>query len=176
LYSNYDSQFGLSIKGLLLKKQRLSFGASINFASASEWNSDLYTDYLNSGVSLYSLSPLMQIHSKLAESGFFNRFRIFLEMAPAIGISKITLSDPLFEITNGNNSITQPAGSSDLFYGLKGSAGIDASINQFLGLFLECSYGYYMVSSKLYNDSHFSNYSLEGGIRVSLLKNKRYFY
>jgi len=176
LYSNYDSQYGISIKGIILKKQRFSFGFSMNYTSAYDWNTDLYTDYANSSVLLYSISPIVQIQNKPAETGFFNRFRIFLEIAPAIGLSKLSLSSPLFDIHNGIAIIEQPAGSNDLYYGLKGAAGIQASINQLFSIFIETTSGYYLVSSSLYTDSDFLNFSLEAGVIIKLKMNRRFFY
>jgi hypothetical protein len=176
LYSNYDNLNGISFKGIFLKNQLFNFGASINYFSVSEWNTDSYTDYLNSGVKQYSFAPLVQIHNKLAECGFLNRVGFFLEIAPTLGLSKLSLSNPLIEIHNGNTVIEQPAGSNDLFWGIKGGIGIEASINQDIALFLGSFTGYYLVNSKMYADTHFTNYSLEAGIIVKLLKNKRYFY
>jgi hypothetical protein len=176
LYSNYDNLYGISFKGILLKKQHFSFGASLNYSSGSEWNAGQYTDYINSGVLLFSFSPLVQIHNRPSETGFFNRFRLFLDIAPTIGLSKLSLSNPLFDIQNGYSLIGQPTGSNDMFYGLKGTAGIQASVNQLIGVFLESSAGYYLVISKLYADSRLINYNLEAGVVIKLKKNKRYFY
>jgi len=176
LYSNFDNSYGISIKMIFLKKQRLSFGASMNYVSGSEWNTDEYADYLNSKVVLFSFSPIVQIHNKPVASGFLNRFTIYFDAAPTIGFSKTSLSNPLFDIYNGDYLIQQPSGSSDLFYGLRGALGIQGSITQTLGLFLESSAGYYRVNSGLYSDNHFINYRLEAGLTVKLIKNQRYYY
>jgi hypothetical protein len=176
LYSNYDNLYWISFKGIFLKKQHFSFGAVMNYSSASEWNTDLYTDYINSGIFQYSLSPLVQIHSKPVETGLFNRVSLFLEIAPTLGLSKLSLANPLFDIKDENSLVVQPMERSDFFYGMKGATGIKVSLNQDIGAFIEFSYGYYLVSSKLYSDNHYSDYGAEAGIIFRLKKNKRYFY
>ena len=72
LYSNFGKSYGISFRIIFLKKQRLSFGASLNYTSGSEWDTDEYADYLNSKVALFSFSPIVRIHNKPVESGFLN--------------------------------------------------------------------------------------------------------
>jgi hypothetical protein len=176
LYSNYDNIYGISAKAILRKTRYINFGASMNYLSASAWNAGLYTDYLNSRISQYSISPVIQIHNKIHESGFLNRFRIFLEIAPTVGFSDLSLTNPLFDIQSNNNEVAQPMGSNDLFYGINGTGGLEITINQIAGLFIDTSAGHFWVSSKLYNDNQFTNYKLELGIILRLKKNKRFFY
>ena len=176
LYSNYDNVYGISAKTILRKTRYINFGASLNYLSASVWNGGTYTDYLNSGITQYSLSPVIQVHNRVHESGFLNRFRIFLEIAPTAGFSDLSLTNPLFDIQNNSNEVAQPMSSNDMFYGLKGTGGLEIAVNQIAGLFIDTSVGHFWVSSKLYNDNQFTDYKLELGIILRLKKNKRFFY
>lgn len=176
LYSNFGNIYGISAKMILLKKQLLSFGASLNYTSGSEWRTGQLTDYLNSKIALFSFSPIVQLHNRPSESGFLNRFTIYLDAAPTIGFSKLSLSNPLFDIYSGDYLIQAPSESSDLFYGLRGALGIQGSLNQRFGLFLESSAGYYLVNSALYTDSHFITYRLEAGLIIKFFKDHRYYY
>lgn len=176
LYANFKNLDGISLKVLYNYDKYFSFGISLSHLRAINWKLPDSMLYQESKVNLRSLSPVVQIHTKLNETGAFNKIRLFLEVAPTIGISKLSLSNPLFEIREGNASISQPTGSNDMYFGLRGSLGAEVSLTQAVGLFLDCSYGYYRVSSKLYSDTHFANYGLEAGVVIKLKKNKRYFY
>ena len=176
LYSNYKNLYSLSFRGILLKMKYLDFGTSLNFTRASEWNCDSYTDYANSNSQIYSLNPIVRVHNAAKEYGILNRIKFFLETGPVIGLSKLSLATPLFDIHDSDNLVQQPDGSDDLYYGMKGTAGMEVFVNQTLGAFIEYTYGYSFVSSKFYADTHFSYQAVEAGIILRLMKDKRFFY
>ena len=176
LYANYTKLDGISLKVLYNFKTHFSFGITYSNMHASTWEYPDSNYYHGSEVIMHSLSADIQMHTKLAETGIWNRVRLFLEISPTAGISKLSLTNPLFDIQAGNNPVAQPDGSSDNYFGFRGNLGAEVFFNQMLGGFIDYSYGYYSVSSNLYNDNHFASHILEAGIVVKLLKNQRYFY
>lgn len=176
LYDNFKNLYLASLKGILMKKRFLDLGASLNIAAASGWEKESYTDYSNSRILIFGLNPLVRIHNPTKDYGLLNRLKFFVETGPEIGFSKLSLSTPLFDIQSNDNPVSQPDGSSDLFYGLKSSVGIEALVNQTLGAYIRYSYGYFSVSSKLYADTRFSDQNIEAGVVFKLKKDKRFFY
>jgi hypothetical protein len=176
LYPNFKSLSGFSLKILYNSGMYFGFGVSFSHLQANNWEYPDSMLYQGSKANMNSLSADIQVRTKFTETGIFNRTRIFLNISPTIGLSKLSLTNPLFDIREGNNSIPQPEGSSDPYYGLKGNLGAEVSLTQMIGIFIDYSYGYYRVSSDLYSDSHFANSVIEAGLVVKLMKNKRYFY
>lgn len=176
LYANYKNLYPASLKGIFIKKRFFDLGSSLNIASASGWETESYTDYADSRILMFGLNPLIRIHNPAKDYGLLNRVKFFIETGPEIGFSKLSLANPLFDIHDNDALVSQPEGSNDLFYGLKSSAGIEVSLNQSLGAFIRYSYGYFLVSSKLYSDARFSDQNIEAGIVLKLKKNKRFFY
>lgn len=176
LYPNFNTLDGISLKVRYNYNLHLSFGIAFSYLQASNWEYPDSMLYQGSEVTLQSLSADIQLHTKLSETGIWNRIRLLLEISPTFGISRLSLTNLLFDIQQGNNSISQPKGSNDLYYGLKGTLGVEVTLNQVTSVFFDYSYGYYLVSSNLYSDNHFTNYIIEAGIVIKLRKNKRYFY
>jgi hypothetical protein len=176
LYSNLKSLNGISLKILYNNHSQIfSFGITFTHFKGTDWKSSDSPEYNGSKVILQSLSPAIQIHSKLTETGVFNRIRLFFEIAPSIGLSKLTLSNPLFDIQSGNSIISQPMNSIDLFYGFKGDSGIELAINQSVSVYLSYSYSHNWIKSKLYADNHFSSSWLSLGTILRLKKIKQLF-
>lgn len=176
LYANYDKLDGISLKVLYNYKKHFSFGLTYSQMHASNWEYPDSMYYQGSEVKLQSLSADIQMHTKLAETGILNRVRLFLEISPTTGISSLSLTSPLFDIQEGNSPVDQPDGSRDKYFGVSGKLGAEVFFNQMIGVFIDYSYGYYSVSSKLYSDDQFANQIIEAGIVIKLMKNQRYFY
>ena len=176
LYSNYESTYNIRFKCIFIKMNYLNFGASIDYCKASDWNMDLYSYYKDSESAMYSFSPLFQVHPKVVDYGFLNRVGFYLEVAPTIGISEVTVPEQLFDVEFMNSLITIPDNESDIFYGIKGTIGVNISINQSIGIFFESGAGYYRISPGLFVDTHFTNFNAGAGIMIKLVKNKRFFY
>jgi hypothetical protein len=176
LYANYNKLDVILLKAHYNYKKHFSFGITYSHMQASDWEYPDSIYYQGSEVAIQSLSADIQIHTKLAETGIWNRVSLFLELSPTTGISKLSLTSPLFDIKDENGQIPQPGGSRDKLFGIRFKLGSVVYFNQMLGCFLNYSYGYYTVSSKLYSDDFFTSHILEAGIAVKLMKNQRYFY
>ncbi|NLD48864.1 MAG: hypothetical protein GX660_17015 [Clostridiaceae bacterium] len=176
LYPNLKSLNGISLKILYNHPiQFFGFGVTFTHLKGIGWKSPDSPEYNGSKVILHSLSPTIQIHSKLTGKGVFNRFRLFFEIAPGIGLSKLTLSNPIFDIQSGNSIISQPMNSFDLFYGFKRDSGIELAINQNVNVYFSYSYSRNWIKSKLYADKHFSSSCLSLGAILRLRKIKQLF-
>jgi hypothetical protein len=176
LYPNYSDLRELSFKVLVKQNKLYSLGLSLNSLDASGWKNSGSSLYDNSKIKQVGLSPVMQIHTKFTEIGVFNRIKIFLEIAPTIGLSELALSNQLFDIQDQNGSVPQPMDSRDLFYGIKSNVGFELSLTRAFGLYFSYSIQQNWVKSKLYNDSKFSYSNLGLGLVVRLEKNKRFYY
>lgn len=176
LYSNYNDLMELSLKALVKRNKFYSLGIGFNSLNASGWKMASSQIYNNSKIQQYSLSPTIQIHNKFAETGIFNRISIFFEIAPTIGLSGLTLANPLFNIQGQNGIVSQPMNSRDIFYGIKSNAGFELSITRAFGMFFSYSIQQNWIKSKLYNDNKFSCSNLGLGLVVRLEKDKRFYY
>jgi hypothetical protein len=176
LYTNYTRLSGYSVKGLVKFRDKVSLGIMYQFQTASEWNYNDYFDYRDSHTQLHSILPVIRVHTKFKEQGFFNRGTLFLEIAPTIGLSHLKLSNPVFEIQSVNDSVRPPMKSTDFFWGITGTAGMEYSITQNAGIFMNCSYNYNRVSSILYDDKGFSRSQVSVGFFLRFKKNKYYYY
>lgn len=176
LYSNYNSLVGFSIKGVANIKDYLSYGLEYNFLRASDWTSLHYSTFDKSKVNLHSITPLVRFHNKHADTGVFNKLKMFAECGPTIGISNLSLSKAIFEIQTSKNNTSPPMSENTFFAGLKGTVGLEYSIMQGGGLFLSYSYGADWVTSKLYNDNLLKQSSLNVGFIFKFKKNKYFYY
>lgn len=176
LYSNYNSLKGLSFKGLIKKHQVYSLGLAFDFLRASNWKHTNYVDYLNSSVRLYSFSPTFQLHNKFLETGISNRLKVFLEVAPTVGLSKLALNRQLFDISRNKIPVSHPMGSNEFFFGVKGGAGLEAIVNKVIGVQVSYSLQHNRISSTLFHEKGFTTSGFNCGFFVRLKKNKRFFY
>jgi hypothetical protein len=176
LFANYIQSNDMSFKILVKQNQFLSLGFCYNTYNAFNWKNQQYIDYNESTLKQYSFSPIIQFHNKMKESGLQNRIKLYMEVAPIIGMSDLQLTYSLFDIQSNKGDVSLPLNSNDPFYGVKVSVGTEVSINHYLGVFISCTGQKCWISSNLYNDKHFSNMQIEGGLFLRLLKDKRYFY
>jgi hypothetical protein len=175
LYPNYKHLEGFSFKVLDKINPYLSLGLDFANSSSSMWESQEYNDYLNSKIQLYSLCPTIQLHNKFKKTGVLNRIKLFIDIAPTVGLSKLTLINPLFDIQSRDKAISQPKNSLDPFYGVKGNIGLGLAIRQAIGLYVIYSLNHNWITSKLYNDNHFSSSLLGFGAVIRFKKDKYYF-
>lgn len=176
LYSNYSDLMELSFKAYVKRNKFYSLGLGFNSLNASGWKMASSQIYNNSKIKQYSLSPTIQIHNKFAETGIFNRIRIFLEIAPNVGLSELTLANPLFDIQGQNGIVSQPMNSRNIFYGIKSNVGFELSITRAFGIYLSYSIQQNWVKSKLYNDNKFLCSNIGIGLVIRLEKDKRFYY
>jgi hypothetical protein len=176
LFSNYNNLNELSFKMLEKRKNIYSIGLGLKALASSGWEDEESTLYNDSKILQFSMSPIIQIHTKYAESHIFNRLKIFFEIAPVIGLSEITLGHPLFDIQGLNGSVPWLSNSREIFYGINGDAGIELSITGSLGVYLSCSGQLSRINPKLYNDRIFSYSCIGSGLILRFQKNKRFYY
>jgi len=176
LYNNLKDIDGISLKWLYKNHQHISLGINVILLQASNWEYTGHSEYHGSKIKMQSISPTIQFHSKFSETNIFNRGRVFIEIGPTVGLSKLTLSNPLFDIQNEKDAVSIPMKSNDIFYGLTGNVGLEWAITQLIGIYITYSLQFNWVTSKLYNDNQFTSSQLGIGIIMKFKKDKRYFY
>jgi hypothetical protein len=176
LYANYKNLNGYATKGLVKIGSICSIGLEGDYFKASNWELYGYEDYTNSTTIQYSFSPKVQIHTPFKETGLFNRIRAIIEIGPVAGISELNLANPLFDVEMEDISFPSAMKTTDQYYGIKGSAGLELNISNSLGLYATYTRQYYRIGSKFYQDKNSSSYWFDLGIFLRLNKNKRLFY
>jgi hypothetical protein len=176
VYANYKNLTDYSFKGLTKTGEVISFGLGFDYTEASDWALLGYNDYNNSSIKLYSFSPIIQFHNRLKESGFLNRIRTYVEIAPTVGVSNLLLTNPLFDIQSNGYLVSAPLKSNNIFYGAKGEVGFELFVTHYLGLCASYAYNYNLITSKFYNDNHFSDSQFLLGVFVRCIKDKRFYY
>ena len=176
LYPNYHTATGKSIKAFIDLNPLISVGVGFDLLYATDWNNLPYTDYTGSSTTVYTVSPTIQFHTRFKNAGISNRVKVFAQIAPAIGQSKINLTTPLFAVQPQDGSRLSVTQSSDIFYGIKGSTGLEVAINQYSGVYFSYSFQKNVASSKFYNDKQFSFTQMDFGIFLRFKRDKRYFY
>ncbi|MGV8096146.1 MAG: hypothetical protein AB2L24_30200 [Mangrovibacterium sp.] len=176
LYNNFTNLSGISLNASYKIHPHISLGINMDLLDASDWEYDDHSDYTGSEIKLKSMAPLIRIHNKFSNINFSNRGKIFIEAGPVIGLSRITLANPLFDIRDGNYPTSSPMRSEDPLYGIKGGAGLEWGITQSVGIIATYSIQRNWVSSKLYSDSSFTSSQLSLGLVMKLMKYKRFFY
>jgi len=176
LYPNYQHFKSLSVKYLQKVHSNFSIGLGSDLAFGYDWMSPDYTDYNSSKVRLFDLWPVIQMHNGYARHGIFNRLKCYAEFSPVIGASFYQTENPILYDRNDGDAPISLDKNIDYYYGIRGAAGVDYSINQNFGLFCAYSLKYSLLSPDLYVDDHFFNTQIMMGLTVKLIKVKRYFY
>lgn len=176
LYSNMSELNGYSFKATYKIKPFFSFGFESGTMTGKNWSFENNDLYKGAEVTLKSFSPVFQIHTRPKEAGILNLIKIYGEVAPAFGQSKLQLKYPIFEISNGNIPDKSLLESTDNFFRLKGSAGVDFAFLKAAGINIDYSVQQNFVSSVLYNEKKFLYGQLSIGLYFRLLYEKRYAY
>lgn len=175
LFKYYKGFSGQSFKGLFTINSLISVGIAADMIKASNWNNPNTSTYDGSVFKQNSFSPVIQFHTFFNKFNFCNGVNLFLEIAPVIGQAQITLKKSIWEIKNQNTQVASPLQSIDGFYALKGSAGLEWSFNQYIGLYASCSFQENKISSDFYNDKQFLRSQLDFGVFLKLIKDKRFY-
>ena len=176
LYPNMTKLNGYGVKAPYRAHSLFSFGIEGNKMFGTEWvlgNNNLYE---GAEASMQSVSPVFQIHTKFKKTGIFNQLKLYVEIAPVFGQSKLQLKNPIFEINPVINSSEDLMESIDNYFGIKGGAGAEFSFSNDVGLFLTYSIQRNYISSTLYNDKSFIYNQLSIGLFFRFIYNKRYAY
>jgi len=176
LFSNQRYLTGISFKTLIKLNNYISIGAGADQSNAMGWSSASSSMYDESRLKLFSLFPVVQVHSAFRETGMMNRIRIFAEVAPSLGIVELTLTNPLFEIQSDPGTVTTLLSSRDTYYGVRVAAGLELSVTRIFGVWFSGSFNKNLVKSVLYNDDSFSYLDIGMGLIVRLANDKRFYY
>lgn len=176
LFSNQGNLTGISIKTVIGLNDYFSIGAGAGWSGASGWSSSGSSLYDGSRLNLYTLYPLIQIHSGFRETGIMNRVSIFAEVGPSLGIAELILENPLFEIQGEPGTVDPVMSSTDPFYGLRVATGMELSITRTFGVWFTGSFNKNMIKSVLSSDESFSYLDIGLGLIVRLAKDKRFYY
>lgn len=166
-----------NFKGLVNTKGIFSYGFAYNYQTADSWMSENYSDFNSSKVEVHTISPLVRVHNRFRESGFYNRFKIYLELGPTVGVSELSLEEAPFSVVlPSGNVIPAPVTDRSVLMGLNGAVGAEYAASQVVSLFLNYSYGISWISSpKLYNDSKLRSSVITLGVVFKLKQNKYYY-
>lgn len=176
LYGNVGSTSGYAIKGLYRLKPYVSLGIGLEKVESAKWQSTTYSDYNDAKVTQLALHPTLQLHTLQAKAGVLNWVKAYLEVEPGIGSSKVTFSKPIFDVVSNKEAAAQPSETTNTFYGVRGSAGVEIAPTRSFGIFASYSYGFARVSSDFYADHHFTATQLTVGLFLKFMKNKHAIY
>jgi hypothetical protein len=176
LFGNLDGWSGLQAKALYQLNSFTSVGIGYTNLSSGTWSHEKYSDYSGATLAQNIISPAIQIRSPWKETGILNRLTVFCEVAPLLGITSISLLNPLFEVYQGGQLVDPILGSNDFLYGISAGLGAEYAIHRRFGLTISYSFDYTRVNSVLYNDNGFAMHSLKAGLFFRFLHDKRYFY
>jgi hypothetical protein len=176
VFGNLDGWSGLQAKALYQLNSFAFAGLGISSLSAGSWSHNNYKDYMGATLRQNIISPTIQIRSRWNETGILNRLTGFCEVAPSLGMTSISLQNPVFEVYQDGQLVEPIMRSNDFLFGISLGLGVEYSINRAFGLTISYSFDYMRVNSVLYNDKAFGMHSLKAGLFFRFLHDKRYFY
>lgn len=176
LYSNMTKLNGYSFKATYKIHSLFSAGLEGGEMRGTNWSAENNNLYEGVEVGLKSISPVFQIHTRYNETGLYNRLKIYGEVAPVFGQSKLQLQKPIFEIDNTNESEMKFLETIDNYLGIKGRAGVEFAFSKDAGINLSYSVQQNFISSAFYNDEDFLYSQFSIGLYFRLFYDKRYAY
>ena len=176
LFAGYKNLNGWSAKAMYKLGVVTSAGLGLDYSKADGWYSENYDDYNGSDITQYSVSAVLQLHSRYSETGVFNRLAFYIEVAPGFGSSSLRLNRSLFDIQPVIPEFSLPLESNDYYFFIKGSAGVEFTVNNIFGLYINYSVQEAWTTSLLYNDKNALCSNLGFGVFVRFLKDKYYMF
>lgn len=176
LYSNMSKLNGYSFKATYKIHTLFRAGLEGGELRGTNWSAENNILYEGAKVNLKSISPVFQIHTRYNETGLYNRLKIYGEVAPVFGQSKLQLQKPIFEMDNSNESEMKFLETIDNYLGIKGGVGVEFAFSKDAGINLSYSVQQNFISSALYNDEDFLYGQLSIGLYFRLFYDKRYAY
>ena len=176
LYSNMSELNGYSLKANYKILPLFSIGLEGGEMRGTNWSSENNDLYNGAEVRLKSISPVFQIHTRFNETGIFNRLKLFGEVSPVFGQSKLQLKNSIFEINSVDGIDMKLLESIDNYFGVKGCIGIEYAFSKGAGFMMSYSAQKNYISSAFYNDADFVFGQISIGLYFRLLYNKRYTY
>lgn len=172
LFANERNVHGFSVKALIHHAPHYSVGAKLNVRYASGWQFQNISNFSGSRYIQCSFAPVFQVHTLFRFSGIGNCLKPFAELSPVLGLTKLKIVNPLFEIHAENGEVFSPTTDQNMFYGFVIGTGIEATIHHSFGLFVSYSFQNDWTSPDLYFDSHFMFSQIDFGFLFRLKKNK----
>jgi hypothetical protein len=178
LFAGYKNLSGANIKVLFKMTEIFSVGPAVDYSVASDWGSQTSYFYYLSRSDNYVLSAILKLHSKYHDSGFTNRFTFSLEMAPEVGLSGLKLGQPIFTVVGPipESSQNRKYDVKDLVFGIRSGIGVEYSLIQLGGLFINYSFHYDRVNSKFYNDKQILSSCVNFGVFARFGYDKLFLY
>ncbi len=176
LFPNMTGLNGYSTKATYKIHPLFSLGVEASKMIGTEWSLNNSKLYDGAEVNLQSLAPVFQVHTKFHEMGIFNHLKIYGEVAPVLGQSKLQLQNPIFKISSEINADEKLTKSIDNYFGFKAGAGLELVLYRNLGMQVEYSFRQNRITSALFVDDKFSSTQFIAGLFFRFKKNKRYSY
>jgi hypothetical protein len=177
LFPNMGSTKGFTVKGVFNLGNLFSLGAGLRQNHFENWSLAGYDVYNTALVRTASLSVILGLQSPFKETGFFNRVRFSLQLAPLIGTSNFSTDITPYSIfIDPNTAVDGAKESKDLLWGADISGGLDLMLSNEVGVYARLGYQQSLVSSKLYHDDKISCLYYEGGVYFRLFKDKRFYF
>jgi hypothetical protein len=174
-YSNLRSNNGLTVKYLSNLSPNLGVGLKLGFLSSRNWQSENYGSYKGSSSATIILQPVFQIRTKFNESGLYNRLKLYGELSPVIGFSKLSIQNKLFDIS-GYDENTDTFSSNNLTFGIEAGVGCEYAFTNKAGAFINMSVQEGFIKTPFFVDNRYTLLSFDVGVRINISKVKRFNY
>jgi hypothetical protein len=176
LFSNYTSQMGWNLKGLVRVTGFCRIGAGYEQLTAQDCECQDYVDYQESEMDLQIFSLNGQFYTRLGKTGPLNLLTAYAEISADVGASDLRLMFPVVDIKGQTKPDASPLESTDHFYGAEMTGGLEFMAGHSLGFYLAYSFGLQWTRSALYVDERIEYSQVNAGVFLRLFKEKRYFY
>jgi hypothetical protein len=174
LFSNYRETSGAGASVIYLINDHMGAGLSFRSLSLRDWNLANLHDYDSSGASVTSCKPVFYLQTSPLVN---NVFTFFLLAGPSVSRVRVNLDYPVFFTENLSGDFIPTVLSSDnINLGFDLTAGLLISVNETFGISVAGSSSIIKTSSVIYPDKALSTFTLEAGIKIKFLKDKRYYY
>jgi len=174
-YSNLRSNNGLTVKYLTNQTPNLGLGFKLGFLTSTNWQSSNYISYNGSSSSSITLQPVFQIHTKFKENGLYNCMKLYGELSPVIGFSKLSIRNNLFDIS-GLDKNYNTFSSNNLIYGLEVGVGCEYALTNKIGACVNVSVQEAFINAPFFLDNRYTLLGFNIGVRINISKVKRFNY
>ena len=174
-YSNLTSNHGLIMKDIIRLSPNMGIGFKLGFLYSTNWQSENYTSYNDSRSAMINFHPVFRVNSKFQRYGLFNRLKLYGEISPFIGWSMLSITNSIFDI-NGYHIYADILTSNDLTSGIEAGVGCEYAFTNISGAFVDLSVQEGFINTPFFVDSRYTLLGINVGVRINILKVKRYNY
>jgi hypothetical protein len=175
-FSNFEHANGFSIKNTFKVFPYFSAGFSVALMDIKGWHNDEFIGYENSTLTTYDIKPIIQFHNRFQSSGLFNRLKIYGELSPNIGVSKLFIVNNMVEITGAENTIEDGIKSIKPYYGVQAGIGSEYALSNKFGISFDISIQRNFITHSLFIDNKYTLFGVNIGVFFNLAKFKRFKY